>query len=422
MPYKHIVFDIDGTLLDTEYAVLHSLSKTLGTLTGEAPAPETLRFALGITGADTLRRLKLDGRPDAMPLWEQNMNELNSAVRVFDGIEPLLQALRAAGYGLGIVTSKTRAEFRHDFENISIGQYFTVVVCADDTAEHKPTAAPLLHYAAVAGADKSELLYIGDSPYDRLCAKNAGTAFALAGWGVPAIPETAAERAAGPCLDHPRDLYALLYTGQSALPPAPQWLRLGCELQFIAQAGLTYSKDKFDLERFARLREMAAELLAAHTDCPAERIDGLFAGECGFQTPKLDTRAAIFEDGGILLVQESNGTWALPGGWVDADQSIASNTVKEVREEAGLDVLPRRLIAAQDRKKHNLPLYAFNICKVFFLCEKTGGHFTANLETTDSGYFTPDALPPLALEKNTEAQIRMCFAANAAPCWEALFD
>ena len=149
----------------------------------------------------------------------------------------------------------------------------------------------------------------------------------------------------------------------------PQWLEWTKELQFIAQGGLTYSKDVFDIERFERIREIAAEMLSLQSEIPIEKVKNLFCNETGFQTPKLDTRAAIFKDDKILLVKEKNGTWSLPGGWVDINQSIKTNTEEEVKEEAGLNVKAIRIIAMQDRNLHNIPPYAYNVCKVFVLCE-----------------------------------------------------
>ena len=202
-----------------------------------------------------------------------------------------------------------------------------------------------------------------------------------------------------------------------------QWLEWAKELQFIAQAGLTYSENTFDRERFQRVREISAEIMSLMSDIPQETIKGLFCNETGFQTPKLDTRAAIFDDEGrILLVKENNGTWSLPGGWVDVMQSVKSNTIKEVREEAGLDVETIRLIAVQDRNKHNTPPYAYNICKVFVLSKAIGGSFQANAETVESRYFALDELPLLAEEKNNREQIEMCFKANADENWQTLFD
>ena len=104
----------------------------------------------------------------------------------------------------------------------------------------------------------------------------------------------------------------------------------------------------------------------------------------GYQTPKLDTRAAIFKEDKILLVREKNGTWSLPGGWVDVNVSVRENVIKEVKEEAGLDVRPELVIAVQDREKHNLPVYAYKVCKIFVLCSACGGEFQENIETTES--------------------------------------
>ena len=202
----------------------------------------------------------------------------------------------------------------------------------------------------------------------------------------------------------------------------PRWLEWAKELQFIAQAGLTYTKDPFDLERFERIREISAEIMSHQSDLPVEKVKGLFCNETGFQTPKLDTRAAIFKDGKILLVKEKAGVWSLPGGWVDVNQTIKTNTEKEVKEEAGLDVKAVRLIAVQDRNLHNVPPYAYNVCKAFVLCEVTGGSFQSNIETTESRYFSLDEIPALAEEKNSKEQIAMCFAAYQDKNWEVQFD
>lgn len=159
------------------------------------------------------------------------------------------------------------------------------------------------------------------------------------------------------------------------------------------------------------------------SDIPVERVRDLFCNEKGYQTPKLDTRAAVFRDKKILLVREKNGTWSLPGGWCDVNISVGENTVKEVKEEAGLDVLAESIIAVQDRAKHNLPAYAYGICKIFVLCSLVGGSFQENLETTGFDYFSEGDLPALAEEKNTAEQIHMCFEAyRAGSAWKTLFD
>lgn len=201
-----------------------------------------------------------------------------------------------------------------------------------------------------------------------------------------------------------------------------KWLQWAVELQSLAQAGLTYGKDIYDRERYERIREISAEMLADKTDIPVEKVKTLFCNETGYQTPKLDTRAAIFKDNQILLVRERNGKWSLPGGWVDVNVSVKENTIKEVKEEAGLDVTADRIIAVQDRAKHNLPVYAYGVCKIFVLCTVTGGEFAENIETTGFAYFSEDALPELAEEKNNAEQIRMCFAAYRDENWVTMFD
>lgn len=202
-----------------------------------------------------------------------------------------------------------------------------------------------------------------------------------------------------------------------------KWIEYAIEIQSIAQAGLAYVKDEYDKERYERLRDIAAKMLVLKSDLPLNKVKDLFCNETGYPTPKVDTRAAVFKDNQILLVQEKNGTWSLPGGWCDVDQSIGQNVVKETNEEAGLQVKPVKLIAVQDRNLHNEPIYAYGIVKVFVLCELLGGDFKENSETIQSQYFSLDQLPsPLATEKVTRKQIELCFKANASKNWQTQFD
>lgn len=201
------------------------------------------------------------------------------------------------------------------------------------------------------------------------------------------------------------------------------WLDFAIRIQSIAQAGLQYGKDKYDRERYAALREIAAEMLSVKTGLPLNRIYDLFCNETGYQTPKIDTRGAVFIDGKILLVHENDGTWSLPGGWCDVDQSVASNTEKEVREETGFVVSVQKLIAVQDWRRHNVTNHAYGIIKIFVLCKYECGTFRENIETTEIGLFKMEELPQrLAVEKCTKAQIEMCFDAYYHPDSPTLFD
>jgi len=201
------------------------------------------------------------------------------------------------------------------------------------------------------------------------------------------------------------------------------WLAWAVELQSLAQSALAYCKDPFDIERFLRIRQIAAEMMSVGSGLPMEQVNDLFCGETGYQTPKLDCRAAVFQDGKILLVQENSGLWALPGGWMDIGLTVGENTVREAKEEAGVDVRPQRIIAVEDWRKRNHPApSAHSICKIFVLCTLEGGAFSKNIETTASGWFCAEELPMLAEEKTNRDQIAMCFAANAAQYWETVFD
>ena len=199
-------------------------------------------------------------------------------------------------------------------------------------------------------------------------------------------------------------------------------LNWAIELQSLAQAGLFYGKDKFDIERFQRIREISAEMLAEKSELSFEKVKNLFCSDSGYQTPKVDTRAAIFKDEKILLVHEDSGNWAMPGGWCDVELSPVENTIKEAKEEAGLDVVVDKLVCVQDRDKHNFPKYVYNVVKIFYLCTATGGHFEKNIETSESKYFSVDELPPMANEKCTAEQVKICFEAYKSDFWVTQFD
>lgn len=413
---KHIVFDIDGTLINTENAVLMALQDTILEVTNSKIELRDLRFALGIPGEVTLHKLGIKDVHNTNLKWNDYVKKYSYTISIFDGIIFVLKELSEKGFKLGIITSKNKTEYQNDFMPFGLAQYFNTVICVEDAVLPKPSPDPMLKYIEVTGVNKDEILYIGDTIYDYQCAKSADVAFGLALWGCSSVKHIYATH----FFATPRDIIYALNKSDSLLDMP--WLKLAMEIQFISQAGLTYSENKFDIERFERLRELSAEILSLKTDYSAKYINDIFCKEQGFQTPKLDTRAAIIEDGKILLVKESSGFWSLPGGWVDALESIKSNTIKEVKEEAGLDVIPVKLIALHDRNKHNSPIYFFGVCKAFVLCEIIGGKFESNIETEKSFFWEVDNLPPLAVEKNTEEQIKMCFEAYNTNNWNVVFD
>ncbi len=155
---------------------------------------------------------------------------------------------------------------------------------------------------------------------------------------------------------------------------------------------------------------------------PIEKVQELFCNEVGYQIPKLATRAAIFKDDKILLVQKNNGTWSIPGGWCEVNLSVKENVVKEIKEEASIGITVERLIAIHDSNKHYKGMYPYGITTVFFLCKSTDGGFTENDETIANGYFALDDLPELNEDKGSKKQVEMCFKAYHNPNWQAEFE
>ncbi len=203
----------------------------------------------------------------------------------------------------------------------------------------------------------------------------------------------------------------------------PDWLRWADALQTIASAGLTYSRDAFDRERFEQVRAVAAEILSRHTDLELPQAQARLLAEPGYVTPKVDVRAAVFDGDRVLLVREvSDGRWSLPGGWADVGESPAEVAAREVREEAGLEVRVARLLAVLDKCKHPHPPQISYVYKLFFLCEVTGGALRTSAETPAVDWFRRDALPPLSLDRVLPAQVERLFQLREQPGHPADFD
>ena len=182
--YKHILFDIDGTLIDTEEAILQSLQDTVREMLHKDIGRHELKFALGIPGSVALRKLGITNTERANDRWNEHLLKYRSRIRLFDGIPELLNSLNMNGYKLGIVTSKTRNEYAADFAApFALSGYFSTVICVEDAPRPKPFPDPLLTYLNTARINAEDAVYIGDTVYDSQCAKNAGLDFGLAAWG-----------------------------------------------------------------------------------------------------------------------------------------------------------------------------------------------------------------------------------------------
>ena len=203
----------------------------------------------------------------------------------------------------------------------------------------------------------------------------------------------------------------------------PDWLSWADALQTIASAGLTYSRDPFDRDRFEQVRQVAAEILSRHTDLSLPAAAERLRAEPGYVTPKVDVRVAVFDGDGVLLVQEiSDRRWSLPGGWADVGESPAEVAVREAREETGLEVRPVRLLAVLDMRKHSHPAQLAYVYKLFFHCQAMGGALRASAETPAVGWFRRDDLPPLSLDRVLPSQLERLFELRDAPSLPTDFD
>lgn len=203
----------------------------------------------------------------------------------------------------------------------------------------------------------------------------------------------------------------------------PEWLVIGREMRAIAQIGLTFCKDPFDRQRYERIRELAASLIARGSEEDLESVLGLFQQDAGYATPKVDVRGAAFRDGKVLMVREiSDGCWTLPGGWADVNQTPAECVVREIAEESGFEARALKLAAVHDYRKRHPPRHIDSIYKLFFICELTGGSAQPSDETSEVGFFSLDALPPLSLGRTTEEQITLMYAHAQSPELPTQFD
>ena len=196
-------------------------------------------------------------------------------------------------------------------------------------------------------------------------------------------------------------------------------LEFARELAAIGQAGITYSRDPFDKERFVRLREMAAELL----QLPDYSPDFKWPDDVGYDTPKVDVRAVVFKDERVLLIKETaSGLWTLPGGWADVNLSAAQNAEKECFEESGYIVKAKALVSVIDKDRAGYPRNANSIYKIFFLCELVGGVPTVSIESSGVEFFDIHELPPLDPHRARKEDILQAYERHLNPALPPVFN
>lgn len=205
----------------------------------------------------------------------------------------------------------------------------------------------------------------------------------------------------------------------------PNWLRWAKQLAALAQNGLTYSDNVYEIERYEQIRRIAAEMMSAGFELDTKTFLDLFPREKGYETPKVDVRGAVFRDDKILMVREKlDGGWTLPGGWADPCQTPSEAVAREIFEESGFEARVTKLAAVYDRSSHpHLPLMPFHVYKLFFLCEITGGAAAESYETTGVEFFAEDSLPQtLSVSRTLAFQLARMFEHHRHPVLPTDFD
>ena len=203
----------------------------------------------------------------------------------------------------------------------------------------------------------------------------------------------------------------------------PRWLEWSREIQALSQTGHHYSENDYQRERYRRLAEIAAEIIAEYTGMEVETLKQNFYSQNGYATPRVDVRGAVFQDGKLLLVRERmDGGWTMPGGWADVGDVPSQAAEREVWEEAGYRVTARRVIGVYDANRTG-PLELFHAYKIVYLCELVGGEARPSQETSEVAFFGQDEIPPvLSGERTRPRHIADAFTALDDPLKPTVFD
>ena len=202
----------------------------------------------------------------------------------------------------------------------------------------------------------------------------------------------------------------------------PKWLDLAREIQSLGQTGLTYTKNEYDIQRYVRLLEISAEIVATYTDLEKEPVLQNFSNQPGYATPKIDVRGAVIRDGRILLVQERiDGKWAMPGGWADVGDLPSAMVEREVWEESGFKVKTQKVLAVYDANRIS-PMELYHAYKIIFLCTILEGEPTPSNETLAVDFFELGDLPPLSTARTNERMLKEVFAHAENPNRATAFD
>jgi ADP-ribose pyrophosphatase YjhB (NUDIX family) len=206
-------------------------------------------------------------------------------------------------------------------------------------------------------------------------------------------------------------------------PRPPRWLEWARQIQALSQTGYHYAENDYQRERYQRLTEIAAEIVSESAGLEYPPLMDAFRAQIGYATPRVDVRAAVFQDGKLLLVRErqDNG-WTLPGGWADVGDMPSHAAEREAWEEAGFHVKARRLIGVYDANRVG-PLELFHAFKLVFLCDLLDGEARPSSETSEVAFFGLDEIPAhLSANRTYMRHIQDAFRIYQNPDLPTVFD
>jgi ADP-ribose pyrophosphatase YjhB (NUDIX family) len=209
--------------------------------------------------------------------------------------------------------------------------------------------------------------------------------------------------------------------GEGLAGLASPWLDWARRLDAMARIGSTFAGNPYETRRYAELAVIAKEMLASLSGRLPTEIPDLYLPTEGYVTPKVDVRAAVFDDEGrVLLVREvADGRWSLPGGWADVGDSPSGSAAREVREESGYETRLTHLVGVFDAHVAGSPFSAY---KLVFAGELVGGEAGGDHETDGVGFFGRDELPPLSGRRTPDRVVEAVFAHHVDPSRPAIFE
>jgi ADP-ribose pyrophosphatase YjhB (NUDIX family) len=203
----------------------------------------------------------------------------------------------------------------------------------------------------------------------------------------------------------------------------PRWLEWAREIQALAQTGSHYADNEYQLQRYQRLMEIAAEMVSEYSDLEYPSVLRAFKVPIGYSTPKIDVRGAVFQNNRLLLVRERmDGGWTMPGGWADVGESPSFAAEREVLEEAGVQVRANKVVGVYDANRMG-QLELFHAYKIIFLCDLIGGNPRPSNETSEVSFFGRNDLPEILSGERTKIRhIHDAFACHEDSSCLTVFD